>query len=166
MVVPIAVRGRRKRAWARCSWSPRPSARSAPSSSRGDRQWLTRLVDRLVNGLFRMVTGAIADYRRRDRVLAAQAATILPPSWLPGWDLPSSATRCCFGRSSPISPSRSPRRARPLWEIGSSHVSGAAEHAIQDIASLSGIITVTLQIAYLPTLYSAFNRRGETRSPC
>ena len=36
---------------------------------------------------------------------------------------------------------------------------GAPERAIQDIASLSGIITVTLQIAYLPTLYSAFNRR-------
>jgi hypothetical protein len=33
------------------------------------------------------------------------------------------------------------------------------ERAIIDIASLTGIITVTLQIAYLPTLYSAFNRR-------
>ena len=30
---------------------------------------------------------------------------------------------------------------------------------ILDIAALTGIITVTLQIAYLPTLYSAFNRR-------
>ena len=36
--------------------------------------WLTRWVDRIVNGVFRLVTGAIADYRRRDRVLAAQAA--------------------------------------------------------------------------------------------
>jgi hypothetical protein len=30
---------------------------------------------------------------------------------------------------------------------------------ILDVASLTGIVTVTLQIAYLPTLYSAFNRR-------
>ena len=30
---------------------------------------------------------------------------------------------------------------------------------IQDAAALIGLVTVTLQIAYLPTLYSAFNRR-------
>jgi hypothetical protein len=46
-----------------------------------------------------------------------------------------------------------------LWEIGSVNARGAAERTILDIASLSGIVTVTLQIAYLPTLYSAFNRR-------
>ena len=39
--------------------------------------WLTRWVDRIVNGAFRLVAGAIAGYRRRDRVLAAQAAAIL-----------------------------------------------------------------------------------------
>ena len=39
--------------------------------------WLTRWVDRIVNGAFRLLAGAIADYRRRDRVLAAQSATIL-----------------------------------------------------------------------------------------
>ena len=121
--------------------------------------WLTRLVDRLVNGMFRMATGAIADYRRRDRVLAAQAAAILLAqlaAWLGiffiGYSLllwpfvPDITT--AFTTAGPA-----------LWEIGSSRVSGAPEHAIQDIASLSGIITVTLQIAYLPTLYSAFNRR-------
>jgi hypothetical protein len=121
--------------------------------------WLTRLVDRLVNGIFRMATGPIADYRRRDRVLATQAAAILLTqlaAWLGiffvGYSLllwpfvPDITT--AFTTAGPA-----------LWEIGSSHVSGAPEHAIQDIASLSGIITVTLQIAYLPTLYAAFNRR-------
>jgi hypothetical protein len=59
--------------------------------------WLTRWVDRIVTGAFRLVTRAIAGYRRRDRVLAAQAATIplarvaawLGASfigfWLPPW---------------------------------------------------------------------------------
>src|ERR1035437_1632127 len=111
--------------------------------------WLTRLVDRLVNGMFRMATGGIADYRRRDRVLATQAAAILLAqlaAWLGiffiGYSLllwpfvPDITT--AFTTAGPA-----------LWEIGSSHVSGAPEHAIQDIASLSGIITVTLQIAYL-----------------
>src|SRR6266705_219924 len=39
--------------------------------------WLTRWVDRIVNGAFRLATDAIADYKRRDRVLAGQAAAIL-----------------------------------------------------------------------------------------
>jgi hypothetical protein len=139
--------------------------------------WLTRLVDRLVTGAFRVATGAImhyrrrsdralpaqaaatADYRRRDRVLAAQAAAILLAqlaAWLGMffigyslllWPFATDLTTA-FTTAGPA-----------LWEIGSSTVRGAAEHAIQDIASLTGIITVTLQIAYLPTLYSAFNRR-------
>ncbi|HEY2286664.1 MAG TPA: hypothetical protein VGH88_13065, partial [Streptosporangiaceae bacterium] len=33
------------------------------------------------------------------------------------------------------------------------------ERTIEDIAALCGVITVTLQISYLPTLYAAFNRR-------
>jgi hypothetical protein len=121
--------------------------------------WLTRLVDRLVNGVFRMATGAIADYRRRDRVLAAQAAAILLAqlaAWLGIFFLGYSLLLWPFV---PDITTAFTTAGPALWEIGSSHVSGAAEHAIQDIASLSGIITVTLQIAYLPTLYSAFNRR-------
>src|SRR5438552_18745418 len=39
--------------------------------------WLTRWVDRVVNGAFRLVSRGIRDYRRRDRLLAAQAAAIL-----------------------------------------------------------------------------------------
>jgi hypothetical protein len=33
--------------------------------------WLTRWVDRIVNGAFGLAAGAIASYHRRDRVLAA-----------------------------------------------------------------------------------------------
>ena len=39
--------------------------------------WLTRWVDRVVTGVFRLAARGIGDYRRRDRVLAAQAAAIL-----------------------------------------------------------------------------------------
>ena len=64
--------------------------------------WLTRWVDRIVNGAFRVATGAIGDYRRRDRVLAGQAAAILlaPAGRLAG-DLLRRVLRCCCGRSSP-----------------------------------------------------------------
>src|SRR6266536_6102948 len=39
--------------------------------------WLTRSVDRVVNGAFWVATSRIADYRQRDRVLVKQAAAIL-----------------------------------------------------------------------------------------
>jgi len=39
--------------------------------------WLTRLVDKVVNGAFRLATAPIKSYRRRDQVLAAEAAVLL-----------------------------------------------------------------------------------------
>src|SRR6516225_887699 len=46
-----------------------------------------------------------------------------------------------------------------LWTFGSPHTHGFFETAILDTAAMAGLITVTLQIAYLPALYAAFNRR-------
>ena len=121
--------------------------------------WLTRLVDKLVIVTFRVITGPLHDYRRRDRVLAAQAAAILLGQlavWLIiffiGYSLlvwPFSAgITDAFSTAGPA-----------LWAFGESSPQGGVEKAILDVAALSGLITVTLQIAYLPTLYSAFNRR-------
>jgi hypothetical protein len=122
--------------------------------------WLTRWADKIVNSAFRMATAKISDANRRDRVLATQAAAILLCQlgiWLAIfflgyslliWPFVAGGITAAFTTAGP-----------GLWEIGSVHVTGAAQHAIVDLASLTGIITVTLQIAYLPTLYSAFNRR-------
>ena len=101
--------------------------------------WLTRWVDRLVNGTFRILTGPIASYRRRDRVLAAQAPTILLVqliAWLAifflGYTLllwpfvPAGITRA-FTTAGPA-----------LWEIGSEQISGAAVRTLLDMASLTG----------------------------
>src|SRR5215813_2186681 len=86
------------------------------------RSWLTRWVDRTVNRAFRLVTSAIPEYRRRDRVLATQAAAI-------------------------------------LFTLGFAVPAGGAPSAIVTAAGATGLVIVTLQIAYLPTLYAAFNRR-------
>jgi len=159
MVVPLAARDAAAVAGALLVITAAASEIGTIIVPRPIGSWLTKLVDRLVNGIYRMVTGRITDYQRRDRVLAGQAAAILLcqlVAWLGiffvGYSLllwpfvPDITT--AFTTAGP-----------GLWEIGSSNVHGAAEHAIQDLASLTGIITVTLQIAYLPTLYSAFNRR-------
>ena len=46
--------------------------------------WLTKQIDQLVNAAFVLATKRIDDYRRRDRVLAAHAATLLLAQLL-GW---------------------------------------------------------------------------------
>jgi hypothetical protein len=126
-----------------------------PAASR-----LTRQIDWLVDRSYVAVTARISSYRRRDRVLATQAATLLLCQlivWLVlfyvgysllFWPFVRTGITAAFSTAGPA-----------LWEIGSARVHGGGERAILDIASLTGIVTVTLQIAYLPTLYSAFNRR-------
>ena len=46
-----------------------------------------------------------------------------------------------------------------LWTFGSPNSHGFFETAILDSTAMAGLITVTLQIAYLPQLYAAFNHR-------
>lgn len=123
-------------------------------------RWLIRSVDQCVNAAFWMITKAFRDYRQRDRVLASQAAAILLVqliTWLACffvgyalllWPFQNEGITHAFTTAGPA-----------LWFIGDSHVTGAWERTIQDIASLTGLVTITLQISYLPTLYAAFNRR-------
>ncbi len=122
--------------------------------------WLTRRVDQVVNAVYVLITRPIRSYRRRDRILATHAAALLLAqiaAWLGilfigfsliFWPLVHGGITSAFRLAGP-----------GLWEIGSYGAKGGLQEAILDIASLTGIITVTLQIAYLPTLYSAFSRR-------
>jgi hypothetical protein len=122
--------------------------------------WLTQWVDWLVGTGYRALTAVIGDRKLRDQVLASQAATILLMqllAWLVIfyvgfslllWPFTAGGITNAFTNAGPA-----------LWEIGSAREHGGVERAILDIAALTGVITVTLQIAYLPTLYSAFNRR-------
>jgi hypothetical protein len=122
--------------------------------------WLTAFVDWLVNGVYRLVTAPVASYKRHDRVLASQAAAILLVqliAWLWMFFLGFSLLLWPFLHAGITTAFRTAGPA--LWEIGSEHVHGAWQHTILDIAAITGLVTITLQIAYLPTLYSAFNRR-------
>jgi hypothetical protein len=117
-------------------------------------------VDRVVHLGFQLLTAPVKNYHRRDRILAAEAATLLVCqllAWLAVayvgfglllWPFVSGGVTLSFDTAGPA-----------FWFIGDSTVHGGAERAIQYAAALIGLVTVTLQIAYLPTLYSAFNRR-------
>jgi hypothetical protein len=120
--------------------------------------WLTRWVDRIINAAFRLVTSGIADHRQRDRVLAAQAAAILLAqlvAWLGIffvgyslllWPFISTGLGSAFSMASP-------------GVFGPNAAVGNAQKVFADLAAFTALVAVTLQIAYLPTLYSEFNRR-------
>jgi len=122
--------------------------------------WLTRSVDWLVDGAYRMATARTASYKRLDRVLAGQAAVILIAqliAWLAMFFVGYALLIWPFLHGGIASAFTADGAG--LWGTGSADVSGAGQRTIQDLASLTGIVTVALQIAYLPTLYAAFNRR-------
>jgi len=124
--------------------------------------WLTRFVDKAVNGLFRIATAPVKSYRRRDQILAAEAAVLLLAqlgAWLLVFYL---GYALLFWPFVPDITAALITAGTGLWGIGgigSAEVTGAGPRVIQDLSALSGIITITLQISYLPTLYGAFNRR-------
>src|SRR5262245_64176597 len=122
--------------------------------------WLTVWVDRIVDGAFRLVVRAIPDYKRRDRVLAAEAAAILLAQlaawlatafvgfWLMLWPFEIGGIGSAFSAA-----------GSALFTLGFAVPAGGAPSAIVTAAGATGLIIVTLQIAYLPSLYAAFNRR-------
>jgi len=123
--------------------------------------WLIRSVDKAVDATYQIATKPIKEnYRTRDRILASEAAVILLVqliAWLGLffigfalllWPFVHGGITSAFTIVGPA-----------VWFIGSSTTSGIGQRAIEDCAGLTGLVVVTLQIAYLPTLYSAFNRR-------
>jgi hypothetical protein len=133
---------------------------------------LTRWVDRVVDLAYQLVVKRFrdapgdsdelrqADYLRRDRLLATQAAAILLTqlaAWLivayVGFALllwPFAA----YGVVSAFIDAGS-----SLFTLGFAVPAGAVPAVIVFLAAATGLTILTLQIAYLPTLYSAFNRR-------
>lgn len=122
--------------------------------------WLTRWVDRLINGAFRGLSSGIADFRRRDRTLAAQAPAILIgqlAAWLGIsflgytlllWPCMSTGITRAFAVA-----------GSSMFTLGFSEPAGSGPLVIVFLAAATGLVIVALQIAYLPTLYAAFNRR-------
>jgi hypothetical protein len=122
--------------------------------------WLTRWVDRFIIVVYRLVIKRWREYRRRDRILATQAAAILVTqlfAWLAiifvGFSLllwPSAKG----GMSGAFTEAGS-----SLFTLGFSEPLGAAPAVLVFIAAATGLVVVALQVGYLPTLYADFNRR-------
>src|ERR1700677_537915 len=128
--------------------------------SRSVRGQLTRWVDWIMPWAYRLATSRCADYRKRDRALATQAAAILLGQLFAWLGLAFAGFTLLFwpfatrGLASAFSEAGS-----SLFTLGFDEPSGAGPAAIVFAGAITGLITITLQIAYLPTLYAAFNRR-------
>jgi hypothetical protein len=128
---------------------------SRPVNSR-----LIRWVDRTVDWAYQQVVGRFADARRRDQLRATQAAAVLLAQ-LAAWLLVA-----YLGFALLLWPFAAGGVVRAFIDAGSSLFTlgfavpaGAAPAVIVFLAAGTGLLILTLQIAYLPTLYSAFNRR-------
>src|SRR5439155_16457985 len=116
-------------------------------------------VGRVVDWVFRLAVHPVPSYDRRDRVLAFQAPVVIAAlliSWLalflmgfglvlwPGVGHFAAALR---------------EAGSSLFTLGFASTNRGGPTAVDFMAGAVGLFVVALQIAYLPTLYSAFNRR-------
>jgi hypothetical protein len=121
---------------------------------------LSTLVSRAVLRLFNLLTARVHDYERRDRIRAAAPPTFLLAVlsvWLTftvlGWGLFMwPFTTDSFAGALRLSGSS-------VFTLGFDVPARAVPTAIVFPAAASGLVIIALQIAYLPSLYAAFNRR-------
>jgi hypothetical protein len=126
---------------------------------RGSRSGLTPLVLRLVNFPVRLMASWVQDYERRDGLLAYASAAYVVATlmvWLAlflvGFALmlwPSSVNVGDAVRTAGSS----------MLTLGIAVPRGTVSTAVVYLAAITGLVVVALQIAYLPVLYAAFNRR-------
>ena len=133
---------------------------------------LTRWVDKVVDWAYQLVVGRLADakgdsdeqrraaYLRRDRMLATQAAAILLTqlaTWLFVAYVGFALLLWPFAGRGLVSAFID--AGSSLFTLGFAVPSGAVPAVVVFLAAAVGLVILTLQIAYLPTLYAAFNRR-------
>jgi hypothetical protein len=121
---------------------------------------LARWVDRVVLAVYWQATRNIGDFRRRDRVLATQAAAILLTqlvAWLLTVFVGFTLLLWPFARAGIASAFSD--AGSSLFTLGYQEPGGSWPSVLVFIAAATGLVIVALQIGYLPTLYGAFNRR-------
>ena len=121
---------------------------------------LTRWVDQIVDAAYGLVIRNASEYTRRDRLLGTQAAAILITQlvvWLGVAYVGFALLLWPFATRGVVSAFTD--AGSSLFTLGFAVPAGSVPAAIVFLAAGVGLVIVTLQIAYLPTLYAAFNRR-------
>jgi hypothetical protein len=127
---------------------------------RRSRDRVSRAVVGAVDAGYRAVTRRIRSYPRRDRVLGTQAATAIVVQllvWLVLFYVGFALLLQALDRQG--LPSALAQAGSSLLTLGYAGPSDAPLTVVDYLAAATGLVVVALQIGYLPTLYSAFNRR-------
>jgi len=120
---------------------------------------LMRVLERFVGMVFHLVVRRISDYPRRDGVLAGLAPALIMMQllvWLASFWLAFTLLL--------VPATASPRHAAresvsSMLTLGFTTTTGGWATFVDAVAAVTGLVVIALQIAYLPTLYGAFNRR-------
>jgi hypothetical protein len=160
MVVPLAARSAAAVVGGMLVLSALSSVTLTLIVSRPVNSRLTRWVDRSVDVAYEYVVTRSSDSQRRDQLRSTQAAALLLTqlaAWLfvafVGyalllWPFAGRGVASAFVEA-----------GSSLFTLGFGEPTGTAPAVIVFLAAATGLLILTLQIAYLPTLYSAFNRR-------
>src|SRR6266536_5552612 len=128
--------------------------------SRSVRSRLPRWVDRGVDLGYELAAARAADFRRLDRLLATRAAAILLTQlavWLVVAYVGFALLLWPFATRGVVSAFID--AGSSLFTLGFAVPAGAVPTVIVFLSAAVGLLIITLQSAYLPTLYAAFNRR-------
>lgn len=127
---------------------------------RGLTSRLTALVTRCTRGAFDLIAGRMRAYERKDRLLVAQGPALLLALLVTWIALFLVGFWLMFFSIVEVSALDAWRMAgAAVFTLGNATTPTFATSAIAFGAATTGLLVVALQVAYLPTLYAAFNRR-------
>jgi hypothetical protein len=118
-----------------------------------------KIVDRLVDRVYTAGGRLVRTWERRDALLASQPVVtlgLLLVTWLAGFVVGYGLLLWLPGGSFPDALREA---GSSLFTLGFAARAGTEPSVADFLAAASGLVIVALQIAYLPTLYAAYNRR-------
>lgn len=118
-----------------------------------------KIVDRLVDRVYTASGRLVRTWERRDALLASQPVVtlgLLLFTWLAGFVVGYGLLLWLPGGSFPDALREA---GSSLFTLGFAARRGTEPSVADFLAAASGLVIVALQIAYLPTLYAAYNRR-------
>jgi hypothetical protein len=127
---------------------------------RGVNSRISRAVDRVLDALFLQLARRVRSFERCDRMLAWQAPLSLLirlAVWL-GLLVVGYALLLLPTLNGRLGPAFSDAGSS-MFTLGYAAPAGTGSTTLEYLAAFTGLVVIGLQVGYLPTLYSAFNRR-------
>ncbi|HEX9076768.1 MAG TPA: hypothetical protein VF932_13375 [Anaerolineae bacterium] len=127
---------------------------------RGETVYLTRMVFLTVRFFYRLRTNRAETYSARDRIMASYAAIsllALPPVWLT--IIVAGYTGMFWALGAPTWTESFRLSGSALLTLGFASADGVPATILMFSEALIGLGLIALLISYLPTMYSAFQRR-------